>query len=58
MGHIYTNPLRAPLAQRIFIGILEDFLNEFSPHSFFSSKIPSIQKNSTFLTSGVNKKFS
>jgi hypothetical protein len=27
--------LRAHLDQRIFIGILEEFLNELSPHSFF-----------------------
>jgi hypothetical protein len=26
---------RAPLDQRIFIGFLEEFLNELSPHSFF-----------------------
>jgi hypothetical protein len=35
MSKHHVTKIRAPLNQRIFIGFLEEFLNELSPHSFF-----------------------
>jgi hypothetical protein len=35
MSKHHVTKIRAPLDQRIFIGILEEFLNELSPHYFF-----------------------